>query len=116
MQQQQQTSAQYAFVSEPLQAVAGTGDAGAMARGEPGLPVGFVWRGREYRIEAVARAWKSTGMDRGEVYLRRHWWELIMATGERMVVYCERQARDRKHPGRRWWLYEIGVKPGDVKT
>src|SRR5215211_1839116 len=60
------------FVSEPLEPTPGTLDAAAMSRGEPGLPGRFKWRDEEYIVGRVMSKWKSTGTDRGEVYLRRH--------------------------------------------
>jgi len=38
------------FVSEAIRPVAGTGDMARMAIGEPGLPSGFVWRGRTISV------------------------------------------------------------------
>ena len=103
-------SAHEEFIGEPMTPVAGTGDAAAMARGEPGLPARFTWRGREYRIAGVIRTWKSTGPCRsggGEVYLRRHWYEVRTDPPAVMTVYCDRQAKDRKHPKARWWVYTV---------
>ena len=41
------------FISEAVRPVGGTFDAAGMARGEPGLPQRFVWRGREYAVMAL---------------------------------------------------------------
>jgi hypothetical protein len=95
------------FVSEPLTPVPGTFDAGAMSRGEPGLPGGFSWRDHEYKVERLMSKWKSTGTDRGETYLRRHWYRIQTTTGERMTVYCQRQARNPKDAKSRWWVYSV---------
>jgi hypothetical protein len=78
-----------------------------MARGEPGLPDRFAWRGTGYAVAAVLRTWKTSTRERGELYLRRHWYEVRTATGERMTLYCERQAKLGRNPKRRWWLYSI---------
>jgi hypothetical protein len=43
------------------------------------------------------------------MYLRRHWFELLATPGERMTLYCERQARSRSKPKARWWLYKVVV-------
>ncbi|MGA2498563.1 MAG: DUF6504 family protein [Tepidisphaeraceae bacterium] len=51
--------------------------------------------------------WKTSTPDCGEMYLRRHWFSIETATGERMTVYCERQAKNPKKPKARWWLYTI---------
>ena len=96
------------FISEPIQPVPGTGDARAMARGEPGLPARFIWRDRTYTVTEVMEAWKSSGPERGgggEIYLRRHWHKVRVDTGETMTLYCERQARNRRRPQARWFLY-----------
>ena len=95
------------FVSEPIEPVAGAFDVAAMSRGEPGLPDRFAWRGTNYAVAAVLRTWKTSTPDRGEMYLRRHWYELRTATGERMTLYCERQSKRGRSPKRRWWLYSI---------
>jgi len=95
------------FVGEAILPAAGSFDATAMARGEPGVPKSFTWRGKEYVVARVRSAWKSTGKDRGEVYLRRHWFEVETETGERMTIYCERQAKNLKKPKARWWLYAV---------
>lgn len=95
------------FVSEAIVPEPGTFDAAAMARGEPGLPGAFTWRGRRYVVIKLVAGWKKTGTDRGEVYLRRHYYDVETATGERMTLYCERQTKDRKKPKARWWLYTV---------
>lgn len=94
-----------AFVSEAVAPEAGTFDASAMARGEPGLPRVFTWRGRRFEVAQVLATWKTSTADRGEMYLRRHWYEVLAASGERMTLYCERQARNRTRAKARWWLY-----------
>lgn len=95
------------FVSEPVDPVAGTFDPTAMSRGEPGVPARFRWRGREFAVVEVVRAWKTSTRDRGELYLRRHWFELQTACGRRITLYCERQAKNRNKPKQRWWMYAI---------
>ena len=95
------------FISEAIEPVAGTADTGAMARGEPGLPSRFVWRGRTYQVAQVLRTWKTSSPSGGEMYLRRHWYEVQCASGERMTIYCQRQARTAKSATRRWWLYSL---------
>ena len=82
-----------------------------MAAGEPGLPGAFVWRGRTIAIARVCRAWRETGPCRSgspETYVRKHWYEVEAATGERLKLYCERQPRGgRRAP--RWWLLSVVV-------
>jgi hypothetical protein len=95
------------FVSEPLVPTPGAFDTAAMSRGEPGLPREFTWRGKTYAIARVIAAWKSTGKDRGETYLRRHWYTIELTRGGRMTVYCERQAKPGRNPKSRWWVYSV---------
>ena len=95
------------FVSEAVEPRAGSFDAAAMSRGEPGLPREFRWRGRWYAVAELLSSWKSSTAERGEMYLRRHWFRVLTATGETMTLYCERQAKNTKKPKARWWLYTI---------
>ena len=87
-------------------------DAAAMSRGEPGLPTRFRWRGVEYRVAGVEQAWKTSTPDRGEMYLRRHWFRVRCESGEAMTLYCERQARSRGRAKARWWVYSVASAPG----
>lgn len=100
------------FVSEPLLPAAGSADASAMSRGEPGVPRQFTWRGQTYSVVQVLATWKTSTADRGEMYLRRHWSQILTDSGVRMTIYCERQARNRSKPKARWWVYS--VQPGGV--
>lgn len=100
------------FVCEEMHPVADTFDAAGMARGEPGLPGRFVWRETEYRVAGVMRTWKTSGHCRNgsdEMYLRRHWFQIITEPHAVMTVYCDRQAKDRKNPKRRWWVYSVAT-------
>jgi len=98
------------FVGEAIRPVAGTFDAAAMTRGEPGLPQRFVWRDTEYTLAAVLQAWKEDGdchHGSGERYLRKHWFKIQTEQGPQMTVYFERQARSRPQNKARWWLFAI---------
>jgi hypothetical protein len=64
----------------------------------------FLWRERTLPIAAVLRSWRSTKTDRGDAYLKRHWFELQTAQGHKIEVYYDREAR-RGAP--QWWLYTI---------
>jgi phosphoribosylglycinamide formyltransferase-1 len=99
--------AQEQFVSEAIEPTPGTFDAAAMSRGEPGLPREFAWRGTTYRVAELLSTWKTSTAERGEMYLRRHWFRLRTTGGEQMTLYCERQAKNAKRPKARWWLYTI---------
>lgn len=95
------------FLSEPLTPVTETADTARMARGEPGLPRQFVWRGETVEIVEVRRAWHDTGpcsSGSDERYVRRHWYEVDTAGHGRLTIYFQRQARaGRGSP--RWWLF-----------
>jgi hypothetical protein len=99
------------FVSEAISPAPGSADPSAMARGEPGFPSRFNWRGTTYQLDRVLQSWKSSTRDRGELYLRRHWFRVLTTSGAQMTVYCERQARSRQHPKSRWWIYSYKPKP-----
>jgi Family of unknown function (DUF6504) len=95
------------FVSEELTPIPGTADTSAMSRGEPGLPKRFQWRKQEHSVERVLRTWKSSTPELGEMYLRRHWFEVLTDTGLCLTVYCERQRRIPNKPKARWWVYTV---------
>ncbi len=103
------------LISEEIRPVPGSIDAASMASGEPGIPLRFTWRGDAHVVEKVLWRWKSTaregGRETGEKYVRRHWVELLTTTGERVVIYCERQARKRGQS--RWWIYQRARRPSD---
>jgi hypothetical protein len=98
------------FVGEAIRPVAGTFDPRAMVRGEPGVPQRFVWRDQEYTVAAVLEVWKEDGPCRhrsGEMYLRKHWFQILTKQGPQMTIWFERQARSRPQNKTRWWLYTI---------
>lgn len=103
------------FVSEPIKPLAGTAQAIALGRGEPGLPDGFIWRDRTYRIVQRRSQWKASsaegGKPGGEVYLRRHYFELTMDDGATWTVYFVRQAASSGSAKRRWFLYTLQNAP-----
>jgi len=98
------------FICEELTPVAATGDAAMMSRGEPGLPRLFTWRDVPYEVVGVIQSWKTHGPCRhgnGEMYLRRHWYKVQVRPHLVMTVYCDRQAKDRRKPKSRWWVYSV---------
>jgi phosphoribosylglycinamide formyltransferase-1 len=96
------------FISEPIEPLelANT----AMAAGEPALPMRFRWRDEEYTVAEVLekhREFQPEGHKAGnELYLRKHWVDVVTTDGRRLKLYCERQARSRNRH-QRWWLYSI---------
>ena len=102
------------FISEPITPEPGSFDASAMARGEPGVPARFTWRGQAYETARLLTTYKKSsregGRADGELYLRRHYFVIETACGVQMTLYCERQTR-RKNPKNRWFLYTLS-EPG----
>lgn len=96
------------LISEAIVPLAGSFDPAAMSRGEPGLPGGFSWRGKDLRIIACDRVWKKLGPEpSGELYLRRHYFQIRMEDGACWTVYCLRQPAASGAAKRRWFLYSI---------
>lgn len=93
------------LISEPVSPVAGF-DTGAMARGEPGVPLSFFWRGTEYRINRELRSWRDLRPCRngsGEQYAGKHYHEVITDCGKLMILYRERSGSKKD----RWILYTV---------
>jgi hypothetical protein len=107
------------FVSEPITPQRGTFDAGTMATGVPGLPVGFTWRGQAYAIVARLETWKQSGPEvgrsDGERYLRRHYSRLRMSDESVWTVYCLRHTAPGASPKRRWFLQSV-ASPDNPKS
>ncbi len=105
---------EHELVEEPIEPLGGF-DTVAMARGEPGLPRLFRWRGAEHRVAAVLRRWKTTGpcwSGSDERYVRRHWYLVRTTDGAKMELYFERQARSARERKRRWWLHSVQPAEG----
>lgn len=96
------------FVSERIVPARGTFDATRLARGEPGLPTSFTWRGQRHEWRAILETGKlATPEFSGELYVRRHEWTLLMDDGSTWEIYMLRQMP--KSPGgtsraARWFL------------
>jgi len=56
------------------------------------------------RISAVRKTWRSFKDDRGDTYVKRHYFEIELTDGAVAVVYFERQA---KRNTARWFLYTL---------
>jgi phosphoribosylglycinamide formyltransferase-1 len=91
------------FVSEPIEP-SGAHFVTPATGMEPPLPATFLWRGRTLEIASIVRTWRSTKTDRGDAYLKRHWFEVVMSDGARAQLYFDRETR---RGGDRWWLYTI---------
>lgn len=95
------------FVSEPIRPEANSYAIDAMSRGEPGLPKAFTWRGKRYEIARVEASWKGHGKDRGDVYVRRHWYDVVTVCGRRMRLYFDRNPGRSGSRASRWWIYSV---------
>jgi hypothetical protein len=109
------------FISEVIKPVADTCDTSRMAAGEPGLPREFGWRGRTVRVAELLRVWRDTGPchhGSGEMYVRKHWFEIRTPEGEIMKLYFQRQPpRGGKPATGRWRLYSvIGPEPDALES
>jgi hypothetical protein len=92
------------FVSEPIEPVGGAHpEAGPADRG-PAPPIAFRWRDEIIEIATIVRTWQSTKDDRGDTYLKRHWFETTLRDGRTAVVYFDRAARRGSPP---WRLYTL---------
>jgi hypothetical protein len=68
------------------------------------LPPAFRWGDVTLYVKTLRRQWRGTKEDRGDVYLKRHWYEFESPDGRIATVYFDRGAK----PGTaRWWLYAI---------
>ena len=95
------------FISEAIEPLPGVFETRNMVRGEPGLPVGFVWRDREHRILQCMATGKKLSQSVGDLYVRRHTFSLQMDDDSTWDVYFLRQAAkgtSRRGQARRWYL------------
>lgn len=77
-----------------------------MARGAPGVPGRFTWRGREYRVRSLLHVRKNLRPCRSgsaERYVNKHFYEIETETGERMTLYRTRSGSLKDT----WMLYTI---------
>lgn len=91
------------FVSRPLRPT-GEGFVTPSTGSEPPIPRAFLWGDRTLEVIAVLRSWRTTKDDRGDTYLKRHWFELRTRDGARLEVYYDREARRGEA---QWWLFAI---------
>lgn len=97
------------FISEPITPDPAALDASTAALGEPAIPLRFSWRKKTYAVIRVLERRKDYSPDRthgsGELYLHRHWLEVVVDDGSIMKLYFERQPSSRGAAKSRWWLY-----------
>jgi RimJ/RimL family protein N-acetyltransferase len=102
------------LVSERILPEQGAFDVAAMARGEPGLPASFVWRGQRYHVSRLLTTRRATGEDRGDTYVRRHYFDIETSDALQMTIYFERnpgRARERA-----WWLFTLSPPEPIMET
>ncbi|MCE9616532.1 MAG: DUF6504 family protein [Lentisphaerae bacterium] len=95
------------LIGAAIQPDVGTIDAARLATGQPAMPQRFLWNQQAYRVVRVVRTWRDTGPcthGSDERYVRKHWFEVEVDTGQVMKIYFERQPRSGKK-SKRWWLY-----------
>ena len=92
---------------EPIQVEPGDFDAAAMARGEPGVPRRFTYRGEVFEIIEILGAEREVGpctSGGGETYVRRHVTRAQTRDGSVVTLSGERGGRGG---GPRWILRRI---------
>lgn len=94
------------LISETIYPESGSFDAAAMARGEPGYPSRFKWRGRDYRVRSLLgerKTLRSCRSGSGERYVHKHMFTLETESGEIMTLYRTRSGSKKDS----WMLYTI---------
>lgn len=98
------------FVSEPIVPGGRNSSTVSMARGEPGLPQSFEWRGDTYAVQQRLEQWKESQREGGrataDLYLRRHYYKLLMSDTSQWIVYFTRQPASGQAATQRWFLYK----------
>ncbi len=94
------------LVSEPIVPDTNSFDTASMARGAPGVPGRFTWRGREFRVRSLLNVRKNLRPCRSgsaERYVNKHFYDIETETGERMTIYRTRSGSLKDS----WMLYTI---------
>jgi hypothetical protein len=104
------------FVSERITPLETSFDTRLMSQGEPGLPLHFLWRRREWHVAAILEQWKAHGdctHGSGERYVRRHVYRVQTEEGPVLRLYFQRTF-GRGRPSRsRWWIHSVESGPGE---
>ena len=79
------------------------------------MPASFLWRDQRFDVAHIVEARKKLGEDRGDVYVRRHYYEIETGDALRMVIYFDRNPSDRRHR-KQWWLYTLAYPPPVIET
>jgi phosphoribosylglycinamide formyltransferase-1 len=94
------------LISEPVTPVAGSFDAAAMARGTPGVPTEFIWRGTPYRVKNILgerKTLRGCHHGSGEQYIDKHFYDIETESGDRMTLYRTRSGSKKDS----WILYTM---------
>ena len=103
------------FVSERIVPDLAGFDVAAMARGEPSVPQSFTWRDQRYLVAKTVATRRQMGDDRGDHYVRRHYYDVETTDALTMTLYFERNPSDRR--GRKaWWLYSLSPPEPVIET
>ncbi|MBN1458489.1 MAG: cytoplasmic protein [Armatimonadetes bacterium] len=98
------------FIGEPIVPQPGSFDASMMARGGPGIPRHFAWRGKTHEVLGLIDTWTSRepgkGMDKGYTYIRKHFYRVKTTTGEIMTLEFDRKPQGSRGR-RRWSLFSL---------
>ena len=93
------------LISEAIIPESASADSARMAKGEPGLPKAFTWRGESFGVAREISAWKESSREGaragGDLYLRRHCFKLQMSSGDSWTVYFIRQSPRSGNPKNR---------------
>jgi hypothetical protein len=103
-------------VLEPIVPEPGTFAAQTMARGEPGVPARFSWRGTTYVVVEVLDSQRELGRcyaGANETYVRRHVSKVRVASGEVMTLSAARGSSRGPH---RWILRSILAPASDTSS
>jgi RimJ/RimL family protein N-acetyltransferase len=103
------------FVGERITPHTGLFGVAALARGEPEVPKAFVWRGQVYTVARTLHHRKAMGQDRGDFYVRRHYYDVETSDALRMRLYFERNPSDRSKQ-KAWWLYTFAHPHPTLET
>lgn len=103
-------------VLEPIVPEPGTFSAQTMARGEPGVPARFTWRGTTYVVVEVLESKRELARcyaGANETYVRRHVSRVRVASGEVMTLSA---ARGGSRGPDRWILRSVLSPAPDAPT
>ncbi len=103
------------FVSERITPEPGYFDIAPLARGEPAVPKAFVWRNQRFDVARTHGSKRTMGEDRGDAYIRRHYYDVETTDALRMSLYFERNPSDRTKR-KAWWLYTLTFPEPVIET